>query len=241
MHCGNKIASVAVVPREASMQRAIGNGFRDALPRMRAQQTKVLVFCAIAAIVGVLAAVAPPSLSDKTSGVNAASSVLFAGIYALAVVAQYFVMADAIRAVNPAFRMTFVTFLMTLLIGFAYNIIVEVGLFLLIVPGIWVGVKFSAWLPMQLQGEPDGFTRSWQCTTGRFWETILVNIVAWGFFGVCIWWLLMLGLLAVNALPAAAILVGPAATVAGYYVATVAWLIWSYWAAALRGYPTSDG
>ncbi len=240
MYCGRRLGAPVDV-QEVAVGEVIVKAFVDAFPRLRAQGLKLAVFVVLAVVFGVLAAVAAPGLADTKDNLNAATTVLLICMYPLAWLMQYFVIADSIRAVVPAFRMNFVNFLLTIVIGFAFNVMVEVGFILLVVPGIFVAVRFSVWLQLTLQGERDAFVKSWEFTGAHFWQTLLVDIVAWGILLFSCSTIFTASYACVNAFPKLAVVVAPVATLVGFYVATIAWLVLSYWAAALRGQLTSAG
>jgi hypothetical protein len=240
MHCGRRLGARADVQRVAAGEVVV-KAFVDAFARVRSQGVKLAVFVVLAAIIGGLAAAAPPGLADEKDKLNAATTVLLVFMYPLAWILQYFVIADSIRAVVPAFHMNFVNLLLTIAIGFAFNVMVEIGFVLLVVPGIFVAVRFSVWLQLQLQGERDAFVKSWEFTGAQFWQTLLVDIVSWGILLFSSSTIFTTSYAIVNAVPVAAAVVAPVAMVIGFYVATIAWLSLSYWAAALRGQLTSAG
>ncbi|MBV8067094.1 MAG: hypothetical protein JO113_03875, partial [Candidatus Eremiobacteraeota bacterium] len=94
-------------------------------------------------------------------------------------IAAFFAIAAAARIVRPAFKMTVATVLILLGIAIVVGICTEVGFFLLVVPGVWWGVKLSQtiWAYLLTEGE-NPFQESWQMTTGHFWETLVFFILA---------------------------------------------------------------
>lgn len=235
--CGRQLVDPAgnlVDHVRPSLGATVRKSFKDAGPRLGAHSHAVLAFALLAAMIGGLCIAAPPSWADQANDIGASANALGIGVFLLLIVAQYFIMADATRAVQPRFKMTLVVFLGVLLINLGYNIIINFGVLLFVVPGFWAAVKLSPWLPLFLQGEEDAFSKSWLYTTNQFWQTTALNLIAWGFFCATAFVLYVVGTAVVDAWPVAAVVAAPLITVAGYYVLYVTWLMWAYWAAELR-------
>jgi hypothetical protein len=228
-HAGNPIDHV-----RPSIGATVRKSFRDAGPRVRAQSQTVLVLAIIATMLGGLSIATPASWADTSNNIGATANALGTGLFLLAIVAQYFIMADATRAVRPEFKLTIVGVISVFVINFAYNVIMNFGLLLLVIPGFWLAVKYSTWLPLFLQGEEDSFSKSWLYTTNEFWETAALNVIAWAFLCAAIFVLYAVGIGIVDVWPVAGVVTAPVITVAGYYVGYVTWLMWVYWAAELR-------
>ncbi len=205
--------------------------FSEAWARLEVRPQFFFGFLVIATMLGGFALAAPSSWA--TADYSATTNVLVIELLALAVILQYFVIADAIRAVVPSFRLTVLLFVLLALVNAGYSIIVEVGIFLLIVPGFYLAVKLSLWVPYLLFGNSDAFTDSFSDTTGAFWETALLNFLAWAVCSIGLYAVYALVFIFAEVWRASAVIVAPVATAAGLYLCTAVWLMWVHWADAL--------
>lgn len=68
-------------------------------------------------------------------------------------------------------------------VNFVYSIIVCVGCFLCVLPGIWIGVRLM-YAPLLAASQNasfgEAFSRSWEMTKGNFWDLLLLGLVAIG-------------------------------------------------------------
>lgn len=110
-------------------------------------------------------------------------NVLLAGIILACFVTYWYFasIANTIRLSDPGYRMTGDLVLRLIGLSILYGIIVEIGFFLLIIPGIYFANKLSL-APIILAKEDCGITaalgRSWELTNPFFWPTLWFNILA---------------------------------------------------------------
>jgi hypothetical protein len=97
--------------------------------------------------------------------------------------ALFVVIPTVARAGNPEFRMTVGKFFGMIGVGIVVGIVAELGLLLLVVPGVYLAVKLSqsVWAFLLTEGK-NPWSESWEITKGSFWQTLLFLIVA-GFAG----------------------------------------------------------
>lgn len=90
-------------------------------------------------------------------------------------------LANTVRLANPAYRMTAGTAMRLLGLSIVYGVAVDLGLLLLIVPGIYIANKWSL-APLILAKEDadmsTAMSRSWAVTDQFFWPTLGFNILA---------------------------------------------------------------
>jgi hypothetical protein len=174
----------------------IQGAFRDAWPLMRSRMT---VYWVLALICGalVLVALALGRLADSSVQESVRIETAIQPANLCGVIAAFFAIPAIVRTVQPEFKMTFIRILAVIGIGLVVGVVAELGLFLLIVPGIWFGVKLSlsTWTYL-VSEDKNPFGEAWEITTGHFWETFgflfvlsilvtLVTIVVF-FIPVCV-------------------------------------------------------
>lgn len=109
---------------------------------------------------------------------------IFVGFAVLWLFSIYWVFAsfaNTIRLHAADYRMGAADVARLIAIGIIYGIAVEIGFFLLIVPGVYLAVKWSlAQLICVVErcGVFEAFERSADITTGIFWQTLWFNIAA---------------------------------------------------------------
>jgi hypothetical protein len=149
----------------------IRGAFRDAWPLMRSRMN---VYWVLAVICGALVLVAlalgrfaDPSVQEP---VRIQTAIQPADL--CAVIGAFFAIPAIVRTIRPDFEMTFIRVLAVIGIGLVVGIVTEIGLFLLIVPGFWFGVKLalSTWTYL-VSEDKNPFGEAWEITTGHFWET----------------------------------------------------------------------
>ncbi len=90
-------------------------------------------------------------------------------------------LANTVREIDPSYRMDAGVVLSLIGLGIVIGLAVDIGLFLLIVPGIYIANKWSL-APLILVKErcgiSDALTRSWNVTDRFFWPTLGFNILA---------------------------------------------------------------
>ena len=95
-------------------------------------------------------------------------------------------LANTVRLVNPSYRMTASTVFSLIGLGFVMGIAIDIGLILLIVPGIYIANRWSL-APLILAKDQCGITesmaRSWAITEAFFWPTLGFNILS----GLALW------------------------------------------------------
>lgn len=91
---------------------------------------------------------------------------------ALGAIAMFFAIPAAARTVRPEFDMSFGRILGLIGVGLVVGVVAEIGIFLLVAPGIWVLGKWylATWCYLLSDGK-NPFGESWEITTGFFWET----------------------------------------------------------------------
>lgn len=98
------------------------------------------------------------------------------------------------ESMGDVFKVDFVHFAMYLAVYLVYEVALTIGLFMCIIPGIFIGVRWM-FAPIIMATEnvkfSEAFGMSWQMTKGHFWDLILLGIVAClvivvGFLACCV-------------------------------------------------------
>ena len=160
------------------MAEIVSAAFRDAITLIRSRIMVYGVFAGLCVLGGfwlplIHGVGEQPALSLRLSAAIDMVSLL-GGI------ASFFIFADAARTVRPEFKMTFLKVLGIIGIALAIIICVEIGLFLFVVPGVFLVVKWSQaiWVYLLDDGK-NPFGESWQITTGQFWPTLGFLTLIW--------------------------------------------------------------
>ncbi|HET9392874.1 MAG TPA: hypothetical protein VFO29_05055 [Candidatus Rubrimentiphilum sp.] len=156
---------------QPEMGTVIGSAFADALGLMKKNLIPVGLFVGTAALGGLLFALKAANYNATQAGI----AIFFALFY----VVTYYSIAEAVRTVNPSYRMTVGAFF-----GFfGYQLLVGLFTFLaflfLIIPGFWVGVKlaFAPYIYAITDGRSDALGDSWSITTGYYWYSLGFSIL----------------------------------------------------------------
>jgi len=109
---------------------------------------------------------------------------LFIGFFIVIAFSTYWYfasLANAVRLDRPDYKMTGATVARLILFGIVYGIVVELGVILLIVPGIYIATKWSlapAIITKEDASLGDALARSWSLTEATFWPTLGFQILA---------------------------------------------------------------
>jgi hypothetical protein len=88
--------------------------------------------------------------------------------------------ANAVRLERPEYRMTAVRVLTLVGLSILLGLLIEIGLLLFVVPGVYVGTKYSMAAIVAVTddvGVNEAATRSWSLTASAFWNTLGFNVV----------------------------------------------------------------
>ena len=156
---------MAVVPSALpAMGPLIGASFDRAFSIMAARWKVFAVFAGVAVVVGAF---------DVGAG----------GFVAICFTVYWYYasLANAVRLTNPHYAMTSEHVLRLIGLNIVYGIAVEIGLLLLIVPGIYIANKWSLSSLIAVKedaGVTDAMRRSWHLTDPFFWPTLGFNILS---------------------------------------------------------------
>jgi len=165
-----------VTRRQPDIFAIVQGAFRDAWPVMRSRAGiygLLAALCALGALAVPFAYLAGADLQQEVRLQMALQPANLCGA-----VASFFAMAAVARTERPGFELTFVRVLAVVGIAIAVGAAAEFALVLLILPGVWIGTKWSlaTWTYLLSDGE-NPFGESWAITTGHFWETFAYAIL----------------------------------------------------------------
>ncbi|MFY9718536.1 MAG: hypothetical protein WAK16_02725 [Candidatus Cybelea sp.] len=215
--------------------RLIEGAFRDAWPLMKSRMKVYWILagiCAIASLPAILAYFTPNAQDAWQIRIQMAIQ----PADALGAIAVFFVMPAVARTVRPEFAMTFGLILAVFGIGLIVGVLAEIGIFLLILPGVWIMVKWylATWCYLLSDGK-NPFGESWEITTGHFWETfgfaILLSMLVTA--GLLVGFFLPVAIAIL--VPALAVVLCPLAFFAFVFAYHVTFLAQMRWMLALRG------
>lgn len=161
--------------RPPSPGAIISGVLSDTLPLMRSRQTVYLILAAIAAVCALALLHTLPSPRAVNSQ---RADIAFQTVNLLGVIALFFTIPNIIRTLRPDFRMTFGKIVMLTVFNIGAAICIDIGLVLLIVPGVFLLVRWSQLMWTYLEGGAENpYAGSWRLTAGYFWPTLLFFIV----------------------------------------------------------------
>lgn len=118
---------------------------------------------------------------------------------------NYAALANAVRLIDPSYKMTFGKAVTIFGIDLVVGLATLLGFIFLIVPGVWVGNKFSLSAIIAVAEDKsvrDATDRSWSLISGAFWPTLVFNVVvSFGYVGVLLAGYLILGALVAIGFP----------------------------------------
>ncbi|HEY2553922.1 MAG TPA: hypothetical protein VGI15_01625, partial [Candidatus Cybelea sp.] len=162
----------SVTTMRPDIMGVIGSAFRGAWPLMERRMFVYWILAALTAL-GVVFGMWLGEFSGPSDQQAVHLEIAVQPVAAFAAIAIFFILPEVIRSVRPAFKMTFILVLAFIGIGFVVGIATEIGLVLLIWPGIWISVKLAfAMYAYLLDPGENPFRESWSLTTGHFWETL---------------------------------------------------------------------
>lgn len=224
-----------VTSRQPDIMGVIGSAFRGAWPLM---ERKMLVYWILAALtaLGVVFGMWLGEFSGPSDQQGVRLEIASQPVAAFAAIALFFILPEVIRVARPAFKMTFMLVLVCIGVGFVVALATEIGIFLLIWPGIWIAVKlnFSTYAYLLDQGK-NPFKESWAITTGHFWTTLAFMGLLAIFVGLVEVVLLGLPIALAWVFPSGAVILSPIAFLGCVYVYYVTFLAYVRWLLELRG------
>lgn len=226
-----------MIPAPPDLFRVVQGAFKDAWLLMRSRMNVYWVLAVICAVASMAVPLAHLTFDpQKALAIRIELAVQPANL--LGAIAIFFVLPAVARTVQPEFVMTLGRILGLLGIGIAVGVVSEIGIFLLIAPGIWIMFKWylATWCYLLSDGK-NPFGESWEITTGRFWETVGFAIL----LSMLVTVVLLVGFLLPIAIaifvPVLAIVLCPLAFLAYVFANHVTLLAQMRWMLALRALP----
>jgi hypothetical protein len=210
--------SISAPPGQPSITETLSTSFRDAASLAKKNLTPTVIAIAlgtIAAYFGVTQSKA------STASLSPAASVWFVLAYFALIVVSYYSNASAVRTLNADYRMTVGHFFAFIGYAIVVSLLTGIAGIFFLIPAYWVGIKLllTPYTYIVTNGAPGSIKTTWNMTTGYYWQTfgmlllagICVGVLAYAAFFIC-------GFIALAA-PISVIVVGPLA------LAVLIWLI----------------
>jgi hypothetical protein len=194
------------------------------------------------AIVGALALLTPAKAFATQSGpqVTPALVTSLIGYWLMAIVLVYFILADAVRTIVPAFRMTPEVFAIMFVLNLIFSAALQFATYAFIVPAFYVGPKLWLATPYYLlrSFEPtdivSNLTRAWRDTDNVYWPTfgfwtlefVVVGLIQFGGLGIAA--------ISIQYVPVSAIVMLPFALATSMFAFGAFYLGWLNWAVVIR-------
>jgi len=162
----------------------IQSALSEAFPLLMSRKIVYLVMAVVPLLAGFYLISLPPAvtINGGPQVYDPRLSTAIQSVFSWGGIAYWFVLPAVIRTVDPNFRMTAGRFFTILGLAIVVGIVCGIGM-ILVIPGIWIGIKWSQYVWCYAFGEqPNALSASWRITTGQFWETfgfsLLVSLVA---------------------------------------------------------------
>lgn len=221
--------SIFVPPGQPSITQTLSSSFQDGFALTK-KNTSVVI---ITLILGVIAAIAVivSGWRPNSAVFPVALEAWIAPAYFALLVVSYYALAAAVRTINPEYRMTVGQFFGFLGYSLLVGLLTAVAGIVFIIPAYWVGVKIllTPYTYIVTNGEPGALKRTWHMTTGYYWQTVGMMLLAGICVGVIAYAAFLLCGLATYAAPISAIVFGPLALAVMMWLMHVQALVWVRW------------
>lgn len=224
--------SISAPPGQPSIIETLSSSFRDGYALAKTNKTLSIIALTIS-VIGCMTIVVAGWKPGNTFPV--VMNAWFFPLYFMLIVLGYCGIAAAVRTVNAEYRMTVAQFFGFVGYGLLVGLLTAIAGVFFIIPAYWVGVKLllTPYTYVVTNGEPHVLKRTWSMTTGYYWQTVGILLLAglcfmvitYAAFGICI-----LG--AYIALPSIIVL-GPLALAALIWLIHVHALIYVRWTQGL--------
>lgn len=155
----------------------ISSAVRDAYGVMRTIAKPIVVMTIVATLLSIAIVNWPPAAKRIPEGFDAAN---LASSLALLVLA-YYLIASAVRTIQPAFRFTVERWFVLLGWGILASMLMMCAALAFIIPMFWVGPKvaLTGYVYLLSSGRPteNPIAVSWRITTGHYWSTVGLNLL----------------------------------------------------------------
>lgn len=153
----------------------------------------------------------------------------------LLAVIGYYAIAAAVRTVHPDYRMTVGQFFGILGYGLLSALLTGAASICFVVPGWWIGIKvlFTPYTYAVTNGAPGALKTTWNMTTGYWWQTFGLLLLAGLCIGVLFEAAFWVAWLVVRQAPMSAVLVAPLCLALLIWLIHVQALVYVRWANGL--------
>lgn len=211
--------SISVPPGQPSITQTLSSSFRDATSLTKTNAHVVIIALALGVIaaIGVIVSGWRPNSTVFPIALEA----WIAPAYFALLVVSYYALAAAVRTINPEYRMTAGQFFGFLGYGLLAGLLTAVAGIFFLIPAYWVGVKIMLmpYTYIVTNGEPNALKRTWHMTTGYYWQTVGMTLLAGLCVGAIFYAACLICVFGAYAAPVSAIVLGPLA------LAVLMWLI----------------
>ncbi len=212
--------SISAPPGEPSIAGTLTSSFRDGAAVAKSNTAPALMLIVLGTVATYFlsrAAISAPANAPAAlpSALDAAISVFELLLVAIA----YYAMAASVRTIHQDFRMTFGRFLGVVGYSLLVGLLTILAGIAFVIPAYWVGVKLAItpYTYLLTDGAPGAVKTTWNMTTGYYWQTVGMFLLAGLCLGVIGYTAFFICAVAVLRLPISAIVLAPL---------TIAVLVW---------------
>jgi hypothetical protein len=179
--------AISSPPGQPSITETLSSSFRDgfALVKKNAAISGLTLLCAF------VAAIAIVDFGGKQNNGTfpVALEAWIAPAYLALVALAYYAVAAAVRTLNPQYRMTAGQFVVFIALSLLVGLLTAIAAFFFIIPAYWVGVKLmlTPYTYIVTDGAPGSLKRTWDMTTGYYWQTVGMLLLSAFCFAVIVY------------------------------------------------------
>lgn len=174
--------SFSAPPGRPSITATVSSSFRDGYALAKTNATPSMIVLIIG-FIGALATLATGWKPAATTSPVALDAIVIP-LYIMMLVLSYYALAASVRTVYAQYRMTAGQFLGFIGYGLLAALLTALAAVAFVIPAYWVGVKvlLTPYTYVVTNGAPGALKRTWNMTTGYYWQTVgLLLLAAFGF------------------------------------------------------------
>lgn len=229
--------SISAPPGRPSISGTLDRSFRNAFAITKKNAVPVLLFIAVGLIAaavllatGAMSSLTPALTSPRPAAELPPIAVLpLSVLYVLFIVVGYYAIAAAVRRVDSEFKFTVGRFFGFLGYSLLCGLLTGLAALLFVIPAYWVFPKIMPAPYAYLLGVDAPIKTSWNMTTGYYWQTFGMLLLAGICMGIIVDGAAYLCIIAVAAAPLSALVLFPLVAAIIAWVMHVSALVYVEW------------